>query len=298
MQKMTENNIIDALKNFTETPSDKCWESIANNLPLTTPSIPNNPPLPQNGFSHFFNSILGKFVLAIASIATVATIITLINNDSTIDIKNNPKVENSNIISDTIKVVNNSKESVKEDSENTNVYEIYSTQNQLIQPNNSLNQTTSAVEKELIKPISIVELAPNAHTNTSIKTNEPEIVNEQSNDLSNESTENSETLETNAKTEEITPSNEFSNFDLLKRPNVFTPNGDGYNDYLVFENIELFPKNRLIIINSNGVKTFEQNQYNNSWDAINIPDGTYFYILEVNNGQKTVSMYGSVQILR
>lgn len=297
MHKLTENNIIDTLKNFTESPSERCWESIANNLPAATPQIPNNTSLPQSGFSHFFSSIAGKILLAVASIATIATIITLVNNNTTVENIENSNSENIKIISDTNNVVYNSQKPEINKSEKLPETENNSTPNQIIEIDNSTNQNVQIVEKEIIKPISITSIATNNHTKTTVKPNEPELETVENNDINNESSDNSEIINSNIKTEEII-STEFSSFDLLKRPNVFTPNGDGYNDFLVFENIELFPKNRLIIINSNGVKVLEQNQYNNSWDGINVPDGTYFYILEVNNGQKTISMYGSVQVLR
>jgi gliding motility-associated-like protein len=81
-------------------------------------------------------------------------------------------------------------------------------------------------------------------------------------------------------------------------PNVFTPNGDGFNDFFVIKNIEKISQNRLIIINSNGAKVFEANNYQNNWDASNVLNGSYFYVLETKVDGKTQSYYGSIQIIR
>ncbi len=298
MNKLTENNIIDALKNFTETPSDKCWNSIANNLPPVAPQIPNAVQNPSNGFSHFFGSIAGKVILAVVAIATVATIITVINNNEKPNVANQPKIEKPAIVSDTNATIVEIKEPASTKPLVVNALENSPSSQQTEKIDNNSNHTNHTVLKEQSSPISVAQVSPKVNTKPIIKTSEPEVSKVNNTEITNELTETPEIEETTLQIKNSTILQEGFNFDLLKRPNVFTPNGDGYNDYLVFENIELFPKNRLIIINSNSVKIFEQNQYNNTWDGSNAPDGVYFYILELNNGQKTISIYGSVQILR
>ncbi|MBS1638014.1 MAG: gliding motility-associated C-terminal domain-containing protein [Bacteroidetes bacterium] len=73
----------------------------------------------------------------------------------------------------------------------------------------------------------------------------------------------------------------------------FTPNGDGKNDTWYIENIENFSSNRVYIYNRWGNKLWETNGYNNQtncWKGENqktggmLPTGTYFYIIELNNG--------------
>ena len=62
-------------------------------------------------------------------------------------------------------------------------------------------------------------------------------------------------------------------------PNVITPNGDGSNDYLVFDGLEHYPESSLLIFNRWGNKIYESNDYQNNWGPKDISDGTYFYIL-------------------
>ncbi len=71
-------------------------------------------------------------------------------------------------------------------------------------------------------------------------------------------------------------------------PNVITPNGDGMNDFLVFENLEHFPNNRLVIYNRWGQNLYEVNGYQNNWNGDGNADGTYFYLLELNNSDNTI----------
>ena len=63
-------------------------------------------------------------------------------------------------------------------------------------------------------------------------------------------------------------------------PNVFTPNGDGVNDNLVFKNLHAFPDNRLVVLNRWGKTVFEKTGYQNDWNGGDQNDGTYFFILE------------------
>ena len=65
--------------------------------------------------------------------------------------------------------------------------------------------------------------------------------------------------------------------------NVFTPNGDGINDFFAIKNIEYFPNSRLEIFNRWGKLIYESNDYKNDWDGANFPSGTYFYIFYPND---------------
>lgn len=74
----------------------------------------------------------------------------------------------------------------------------------------------------------------------------------------------------------------------------FSPNDDGINDAFTIENIEYHQENTLTIFNRFGNIVYYKEGYDNSWkgtfDNKNLPDGTYFYHLDVK-GQKTRSGY-------
>lgn len=84
---------------------------------------------------------------------------------------------------------------------------------------------------------------------------------------------------------------------VLEVPNVFTPNGDGANDFLKFKNLEVLGSNNLTIFNRWGKKVFEQDNYKNDWNGGGHVDGTYFFILSVPGA--TPNHYeGYIQLMR
>lgn len=78
--------------------------------------------------------------------------------------------------------------------------------------------------------------------------------------------------------------------------NVFTPNGNGFNELWVIPNIENYKDNVVTIFNRWGRKVFEAKPYLNTWDGGNNPSGVYFYIIELNDGSESKS--GTVTIIR
>ncbi len=83
--------------------------------------------------------------------------------------------------------------------------------------------------------------------------------------------------------------------DSLEIPNGFSPNGDNTNDYFVISHISHYPGNRLEIFNRWGNLVYTKQDYDNSWNGFSnvnlvtlrgeLTDGTYFYVLNLNNGE-------------
>ena len=82
--------------------------------------------------------------------------------------------------------------------------------------------------------------------------------------------------------------------------NMFSPNGDGINDFLILVQHQTYPNNALTIFDRYGSEVFQQAPYDSSWDGTgsngNLPKGTYFYILDLGDGTEVTR--GWIQIIR
>lgn len=86
---------------------------------------------------------------------------------------------------------------------------------------------------------------------------------------------------------------------FLHIPNVFTPNNDDRNETFFIKGLELFTKRSLRIYNRLGNEVFHAKHYENNWTAETLPQGTYFYILEVEGPEyKSRVFKGYVTIIR
>ncbi len=66
--------------------------------------------------------------------------------------------------------------------------------------------------------------------------------------------------------------------------NAFTPNGDGKNDvFEVVDNLtDRFPLATLQVFNRWGTLVYEAAPYRNDWTGDNLPEGTYYFLLQFN----------------
>ncbi len=82
-------------------------------------------------------------------------------------------------------------------------------------------------------------------------------------------------------------------------PNVFTPNGDGYNDRFVIEGLDNCIQRQLVVRNRAGQIVYRNNSYENTWDGGDCPDGVYNYqfTYKGDNGIEQ-TMSGIVYIIR
>jgi len=86
-------------------------------------------------------------------------------------------------------------------------------------------------------------------------------------------------------------------------PEVFTPNGDGVNDFFVIKGIQK-TENTLTIFNRWGNKVYKMDNYDNTWGGMpnvsgtlgnqKLPQGTYYYILEFKGETSLKTVNGFV----
>jgi len=90
--------------------------------------------------------------------------------------------------------------------------------------------------------------------------------------------------------------------DLLKinATNILSPNGDGYNDKWIVENIDLYPNNEVKIFDKAGRIVYTKRGYDNSWDGMvsgnPLSEGTYYYIIDFGANRRKFK--GFITIVR
>lgn len=90
----------------------------------------------------------------------------------------------------------------------------------------------------------------------------------------------------------------------IEVPNVITVNGDGNNDDWELKNIEGYPNCIIEIYNRWGNLVWKSEGYPKNWDGTNfrngqvLPDGTYFYIINLQSQLYDEPLTGWVQIIK
>jgi gliding motility-associated-like protein len=83
-------------------------------------------------------------------------------------------------------------------------------------------------------------------------------------------------------------------------PNTFTPNGDGTNDTWNIDGLNSHNQGVVTVFNRNGQQVFKSIAYPKPWDGSHngkpLPSGTYYYVIQLNDGQKPRS--GSVTLIK
>jgi gliding motility-associated-like protein len=73
-------------------------------------------------------------------------------------------------------------------------------------------------------------------------------------------------------------------------PNVFTPNGDGVNDYFFIKSTGLAAI-EMVIYDRWGLKMWESTSATGTWDGKNSNDGTYFYVIKATSTKSQTTEY-------
>lgn len=84
--------------------------------------------------------------------------------------------------------------------------------------------------------------------------------------------------------------------DDLIMPTGYSPNGDGANDTFFIRGLDAYPANTFVVLNRWGNVVYDRLNYRNDWSGENIqgqqlPNGTYFVILTVDKGARTLQGY-------
>ncbi|MGZ3999881.1 MAG: NHL domain-containing protein [Mucilaginibacter sp.] len=83
-------------------------------------------------------------------------------------------------------------------------------------------------------------------------------------------------------------------------PNIFTPNGDGINDFWSIAHISDYPRCTVDVFSRGGQLVFHSTGYSKPWEGTYngnlLPTGAYYYIIDLKDGRQKIS--GQVTIIR
>lgn len=84
--------------------------------------------------------------------------------------------------------------------------------------------------------------------------------------------------------------------DIVSAPQLFTPNGDGWNDFYVITGLNRYPDNRFVVYNRWGNVVYDKRGYYREWDGYSnvsgvignrmLPVGVYYYILNYGENRE------------
>lgn len=282
---MKTDQLHQLLENLNELPPERCWNSIEQQLNIVMPTGGNSingSNLTSTKSSSIFSKIAAAPLKAAAisgsviavSTATIFAIYSLVEQPTI----NNIPLNNTNTAlttqvdtfahETTKEIDNNKKETIKPSPIDHPIT--------VVQPNNPVQTTspsnTPTQQIETAPPQVIVTPQPkpnNIAINPTPATNTPKPV------------------------DPVIESNTIPTSMPIKItiPNVFTPNGDGYNDYFVVDGIENCTDSKLFIKSNSGKVVFQSSNYQNDWSGENLPDGVYLYyfVYKVNNIEEKMS---------
>ena len=86
----------------------------------------------------------------------------------------------------------------------------------------------------------------------------------------------------------------------LETVNLFTPNGDGVNDFWRIKNVNLYSDCVVKVFNRWGIEVYSSTAYQNDWDGTykgeKLPEATYYYVVTCDGTDKEYD--GAISILR
>jgi gliding motility-associated-like protein len=213
------------------------------------------------------------------------------NQESNSNQNNNDNIANSN--NQNIYLPNNSisnnNQPIIADNSNNNGNPILGINNQNNQNNGNqdnysvrnqaVNAVDSLIRANAIKDSLLLINDQNSVKNNSIDSNNEELLIQDQGNGSDNKNEN----------QEIVPI----------FPNVFTPDGDGLNEYFTIGNLDHFPDNNLIIQDRKGKIVYREKEYRGNWNANGVEDGTYFYVFTYKNEKyETIAIKGIIYVIR
>ena len=308
-------DIKDILTQHEVTPSPDCWDKISGRLDVAMPQGAESAVSQSTTSSagHVLGSLTAKIVAGVVGAAAVATMVTVavtgnkdpqpveqpqvIVSDTTVD--NQDSGDTITYDSNDSKPVSPAVLKYPEDPYSSSVKTSVSAENQTVQENNQITEHAEATLPSPHSPHSpLVPHLPHAP-----------LAPPSSHAPSDPAPAKSQPTATRPIAQSVKQDPVVQNLSedavdwtppvKLVIPNVFTPNGDGYNDRFVIDGLENCIQRQLVVRNRAGQIVYRNNSYENTWDGGDCPDGVYNYqfTYKGDNGIEQ-TMSGVVYIIR
>lgn len=298
-------DIHDILSNYEEQPPTNCWEKLSGRLDAIMPQSEGAASSASAAAKGATTTLTKAIIASVIGIVTVSTITLVVLTPSKKDSPVNNMTTNSTC-SDTP-----TDSSVIRENEHTSSY-MMDSKSTASSRSISNEEETPVHEATPIFPIpsspSTIEQATSLEGKQAIAKANPAIVphtiTPAKPTISEATLPQSSTIIQNHKNDPVVQNlSEEENVNWnppakIEIPNVFTPNGDGYNDYFVIKGIESCSKRQLIVRNRSGKIVFRSNNYESNWNGEDCPDGTYTYQFFFSSNGIEQNLNGTVNIIR
>jgi len=300
------------LTNYKSEPSADCWDKLSANLDAT---MPTNAPkyqsskAPQYKGAHSFWTAGTKIAAAVVGTAVTATVVVVAVSklSQTPAPTNVPTPQTATTYTDTL-----SQDTVNQDVPVFNTLNCTSTKTNVedssIVPNNYAtpqSPTSATLSTNLSKPSVAGGMTGSSHflTPAPASSNSPAPTSTAQKPVTAPASQPATSTMADAHhdpaVQQVPDENiEWNQPAKLEIPNVFTPNGDGINDFFVIKGLDNCTKRQLVVRNIAGNIVYKSNSYENTWDGNDCPDGVYRYQFIFNNGHIDQSCIGNIYIKR
>ena len=315
-----DKHIKELFEAYNEQPSVDCWDKLLTHLDTlpTTPDAGSSSATSSSnvaGVSQFIGSVAGKVSIVATSVVAICGLVYMVFvNDSEV-------VENDEQHTE---ITENSTDLIPQEVQDTTYFPSETYPQEQISENIVILQTavkdtgktisqTPTENSHVIENSSPIVSTPivSSPQNQNVATHETP---KKSNPTEKPQNKEDNTAQTNQTQKEdpkqLSPSNDILKEDettkeppkgvdvQLRISNFISPNGDGFNDIFIIENVEQYFPNKLVVYRRDGIVIFERNNYQNDWNADNIPDGVYYYIFTFAHQEQSLMRKGSITIKR
>lgn len=307
------NNIKDILTHQKVTPSPDCWDKISSRLDIVMPQgaeqAASQAASATSQGGYLLGSLAAKIAAGVVGVAAVATVATVA---LTRDKSAQPQESQPVVLVDTV-----DSETMDEQSQPVSPevlqYTEY-TSGEPVSVNNSVsnNNNQNRDEVQPVQPVVNTQVTESTPVVAPVKVTAPVVesrVGKGSSGVQTAQVRPQPAVQSPhvAQTVQQDPVVQLLPEDAvdwtppikLEIPNVFTPNGDGYNDRFEILGLENCVQRKLLVYNRAGQLVYKSNSYENTWDGGDCPDGMYRYMFLYtgDNGiEQTLS--GVVTIIR